>query len=257
MKSSVSPRFNAELLEQKYDQWCEDPQSVDSDWSAFFDGFELGVAQIEKRNKATDADSAARSTADITVDDALPTGQNIQYGASLDAAMNPPPPPPPPPRGDLRNASSWYDGKTYTRLNTDRNLYASWKAPSSVDGLIDKLKEKLGHMIPLSSLFYSDPYKVMSEGIQSSTYAGLHLVSGTPCHHLLLTQEDMDAQIWIEEGTQLVFRKVVLTFKNIPGAPQFTAIFSGWDFTPRLPEILFSFVPPEGADKIEFIPVDK
>lgn len=195
--------------------------------------------------------------AEITVDDALPTGQNIQYAASLDAALKRPDRLRTVYRGDLRNASTWYDGKTYTRLNTDRNLYASWKAPSSVDGLIDKLKEKLGVRIPLSALFYNDPFKVISEGIQASTYAGLHLVGGTPCHHILMTQEDMNAQVWIEEGTQLVFRKVVLTFKNIPGDPQFTAIFSGWDFTPRLPEILFSFVPPEGADKIEFIPVDK
>jgi hypothetical protein len=48
-----------------------------------------------------------------------------------------------------------------------------------------------------------------------------------------------------------------MTFKNVPGDPQFTAVFSDWDFSPRLPEILFSFVPPAGADKIEFIPVSE
>ena len=52
MKSSVSARFNAELLDQKYDQWCEDPQSVEADWSAFFEGFELGNAQLKKREAA-------------------------------------------------------------------------------------------------------------------------------------------------------------------------------------------------------------
>jgi hypothetical protein len=195
--------------------------------------------------------------AEITVDDALPTGQNIQYAASWDAALKRPNRLRTVYRGDLRNSSTWYDGKTFTMLNSDRNLYASWKAPSSTDGLIDKLKEKLGVNIPLSSFFYNDPYKVWSEGIQSAVYAGLHLVGGTPCHHLLLSQENMDAQIWIEEGAQLVVRKVVLTFKNVPGDPQFTAVFSDWDFSPRLPEILFSFVPPAGADKIEFIPVSE
>ncbi|NWK55448.1 2-oxoglutarate dehydrogenase E1 component [Verrucomicrobiaceae bacterium N1E253] len=52
MKSSVSARFNAELLEQQYDRWCEEPQSVDADWAAFFEGFELGVAQLKKRGEA-------------------------------------------------------------------------------------------------------------------------------------------------------------------------------------------------------------
>lgn len=58
MKSSVSARFNAELLEQKYDQWCEDPQSVEADWSAFFEGFELGAAQLKQRG----ADSSTSAT---------------------------------------------------------------------------------------------------------------------------------------------------------------------------------------------------
>jgi hypothetical protein len=195
--------------------------------------------------------------AEITVDDTLPTGQNIQYAASWDAAVKRPDRLRTVYRGDLRNSSTWYDGKTFTMLNTDRNLYASWKAPSSVDSLIDKLNEKLGVRVPLSSLLRSDPYKGMSDGIQSAVYAGLHLAGGTPCHHLLLKQEDIDVQVWIEEGTQLVVRKVVLTFKNVPGDPQFTAVLSDWDFSPRLPEILFSFVPPEEADKIEFIPVGR
>lgn len=51
MKSSVSSRFNADLLEQKYDQWCDDPGSVESDWRAFFEGFELGSAQLKKRDE--------------------------------------------------------------------------------------------------------------------------------------------------------------------------------------------------------------
>ena len=48
MKSSVSARLNAELLDEKYEQWCDDPRSVDSTWSAFFEGFELGNAQTKK-----------------------------------------------------------------------------------------------------------------------------------------------------------------------------------------------------------------
>ena len=54
MKSSVSARLNTDLLEQKYDLWCEDPQSVEDDWCAFFEGFELGNAQLEKRNAAAE-----------------------------------------------------------------------------------------------------------------------------------------------------------------------------------------------------------
>ena len=43
MNSSVSARLNADLLDEKYAQWCEDPKSVETTWSSFFEGFELGV----------------------------------------------------------------------------------------------------------------------------------------------------------------------------------------------------------------------
>jgi len=59
MKSSISARFNADLLDQKYEQWCENPDSVEADWCAFFEGFELGNAQLEKR-KAGEASASAQ-----------------------------------------------------------------------------------------------------------------------------------------------------------------------------------------------------
>jgi len=56
MNSSVSARLNADLLDEKYALWCEDPRSVESTWSSFFEGFELGVAQVKQKDDAkTDA----------------------------------------------------------------------------------------------------------------------------------------------------------------------------------------------------------
>ena len=48
MAISFATRFNADLLEQNYEQWRRDPKSVDPTWSAFFEGFELG--SIQSRN---------------------------------------------------------------------------------------------------------------------------------------------------------------------------------------------------------------
>lgn len=43
--SSISARLNIDLLESKYAQWQQDPQSVEGTWNAFFEGFELGTQQ--------------------------------------------------------------------------------------------------------------------------------------------------------------------------------------------------------------------
>ena len=55
MNSSVSPRQNTELLEAKYAEWCGDPKSVDATWAAFFEGFELGSAQVKRKEEAAAA----------------------------------------------------------------------------------------------------------------------------------------------------------------------------------------------------------
>ncbi len=49
--------------------------------------------------------------------------------------------------------------------------------------------------------------------------------------------------------------KIVITYVNEPGQPQFTAVLSGWDFAPRLPDLVFDFAPPIDADEIEFLPL--
>ncbi|GAA5125059.1 2-oxoglutarate dehydrogenase E1 component [Luteolibacter yonseiensis] len=59
------------MLEEKYSQWCEDPRSVDATWAAFFEGFELGSAQVKKKEEAaasgTPAVAVAPSVADNDV----------------------------------------------------------------------------------------------------------------------------------------------------------------------------------------------
>ena len=42
MRTSIAARANLELIDENYRRWRENPDSVDSGWSAFFEGFELG-----------------------------------------------------------------------------------------------------------------------------------------------------------------------------------------------------------------------
>src|SRR5436853_7314428 len=53
MRTSIGARANLELIEENYRRWQRDSQSVDSGWSAFFEGFELG--NLPQRNGASTA----------------------------------------------------------------------------------------------------------------------------------------------------------------------------------------------------------
>ena len=89
--------------------------------------------------------------------------------------------------------------------------------------------------------------------VKSGFYEGLHMVNGIKCHHLSFTQDNVDWQIWIEDGPQAVPLKVVISYKNLDGCPQYSATLSDWDFNVRLPDLVFTFEAPAGAEQIEFL----
>ncbi len=61
MAISFATRFNADLLDQNYEQWRKDPSSVDATWAAFFEGFELGSVTLKNGAKAAGGDTATPS----------------------------------------------------------------------------------------------------------------------------------------------------------------------------------------------------
>jgi 2-oxoglutarate dehydrogenase E1 component len=58
MRPSFATRGNLDLIDENYRRWEKDPESVDSTWRAFFEGFELG--NTPQRNGAAAAAAPAR-----------------------------------------------------------------------------------------------------------------------------------------------------------------------------------------------------
>jgi 2-oxoglutarate dehydrogenase E1 component len=44
-QTSVASRWNADLIDQNYEIWLTDPSSLDREWQAFFEGFNLGLSE--------------------------------------------------------------------------------------------------------------------------------------------------------------------------------------------------------------------
>lgn len=149
----------------------------------------------------------------------------------------------------------YYDGKTLSKHHLDRNVYATVDAPETIDKMIDSLRAKYGITLPLADLLISDIAKSVRENAVSGVYAGLHYLQGVKHHHLLLSNQNVDFQIWIEDSARPVPRKIVITYLKMPGQPQITAVLSGWNFAPRLPDLVFDFVPPVDADEIDVLPI--
>lgn len=191
--------------------------------------------------------------AEGSIDQVLDTGQKLMYTASIDAAVRRPDGFQVDVNSDLAQLRFWYDGKNFTLFGKNANFYAVAEAPPEINAALEDIGTRFGATPPLSDFALSDPYAGLIGNVQSGYYVGLHEVHGVKCHHLAFTQEDIDWQIWIEDGRMLVPRMLVITYKQVEGSPQYVAVLSNWNLSPRLPDSLFTFSVPEGAEQIEFL----
>ena len=60
-------------------------------------------------------------------------------------------------------------------------------------------------------------------------------------------------QLWIAKGTEPLPRRVVVTYRNSPGEPQFRADLSDWKVGSKMGAAPFIFVPPPGAERIMYL----
>ena len=197
-----------------------------------------------------------RFRAQATFEKVSVSGQKLEYGETVNASIRRPDRLHADIVGDLVDNRVWYNGKSFTMLDTYLNIYATTEAPADIDSALSFVAEKYGIAAPLSDLVTSDPYASLTQNAESVSYVGLHEINGVKCHHLAFTQENLDWQIWIEDSGRRVPRKLVITYKQAEMVPQYTAVFSDWDFSPHLPESVFTFVVPVNAKEINFMPVE-
>lgn len=145
----------------------------------------------------------------------------------------------------------WYENKALTLLDKVANTYATIGVPGRIDEMLDDIANNYGLTLPLVDLLFSDPYRVLTAETQMGRYVGLHEVDGVKCHHLLLTQETIDWQIWIDAGKEPVPRRFVVDYKSYPGRPEFSAVLRDWNLSAPVGDELFKPTIAKDAKKVE------
>jgi hypothetical protein len=184
-------------------------------------------------------------------DEVLPDGQKVQAARNQKVLVRRPDRIHATVAGDQDDLLFVYDGKQITLFNPRTATYASTAAKSSIDDTLDMLASQYGMSIPLADLVFADPYKSLIERVRSAKDLGQGYVFDAKCRHLAFRQESVDWQIWIDTGTSLP-RKLVITYKEQPGHPEFTAFFDKWNLSADAPDSSFEFKPPPEAKRAEF-----
>ena len=156
-------------------------------------------------------------------------------------------------RSDGERGLVLYDGKQITGFVATQNRYAQAAVQGDLDKAITYAVKELKVRVPLAMLYVNQLPAELERRVQTVDYVEMTTLSGEPCHHLAARTASVDFQIWIADGDRPLPRRVVLTYKNAPGQPQYWAQFSAWDLAPKITEATFTFTPPKEAQKIPFL----
>jgi len=153
---------------------------------------------------------------------------------------------------DGRHRQFWYDGKTVALAERSRNLHTQIKAPPTIDETLDLLEGLFQDPMPLADLFYSDLTPVAERAFEADV-VGDSLVNGRPCRQLAFRGETVDWQIWVEQGATPFIRKLVISYRELPGTPQSVALIEVWETPEKFSDGLFTFAVPAGSQWIDVL----
>jgi hypothetical protein len=147
-----------------------------------------------------------------------------------------------------------FDGKDVTIYSANHNIYATTSRQGTLDQAIKYAVDDLKIRMPLALMLLSTlPSELDNLGV-SADYVEKTTITDAPCDHLAVrTTAGVDFQVWVAQGNEPLPRRIVITYKDEDGQPQFWADLSNWNLAPDVSDALFAFTPPNGAERIQFL----
>jgi len=146
-----------------------------------------------------------------------------------------------------------YDGRTLSLSDPKEGVYTTVPAPCTLDQALDHFTGDLGMRFPLKELLAERLPQEIQGLVTSATYVGTAYLGGKAYDQIAARGTDADYQVWIpQEGDPLPAR-IVITYRDEPGSPQFRATFRDWNLAPTFTAKTFRFTPPAGAEEVAVI----
>ncbi len=147
----------------------------------------------------------------------------------------------------------YFDGQKLTLYSKNNKFYVSVSAPGTLKDLVLNTFAEKGIQLPLQDLFLWGTDASSKDAITSAVTIAEATLDGKPCTHYAYRQEDVDWQIWVQEGDKPLPLQLVITTTSETSQPQYSARLD-WDLNPDILDATFMFVPPEDAHAIDFMP---
>ena len=155
--------------------------------------------------------------------------------------------------GDDGSEDVVYDGKTVTLASIDKKKYVTMPAaPGGIQSMLAELMVERNVDFPLADFFADAPSKAFLSDVQSGSQVGTTIIDGVEARHLFFSQKGgIDLELWLDKTEQALPRRLIVTYRMLPGHPNFIALFSDWNLTAHPGDAEFAFKPPAGMTKSE------
>src|SRR5262245_29616055 len=155
-------------------------------------------------------------------------------------------------RSDGAKLLTVFTGTEVVLIDETSNVYATTPQPGGLDATIVYFVRDLGMRLPLAALLLSQLPAELNDRVRSIDYVERTSIYGAPAHHLAARTDMVDFQVWVADGDRPLPQRVVITYKQAKGEPQFWAQFSDWNLAPALDDSTFVAKLPHGAQKVAF-----
>ena len=158
--------------------------------------------------------------------------------------------------GDDGSAKLAFDGKTAIVYSATANKYASIPLPEgTIEAMMKEAVGRLGVDFPLADFLSEVPNKAFLTGVTSGRIVDTVTIDGAPYDHLFFSQPPgIELELWLSKSEQSVPRRLIVTYRSLPGQPNFIAEFSDWNLNIHPADAEFAFQPPAGAEQVALRP---
>jgi hypothetical protein len=154
--------------------------------------------------------------------------------------------------GDDGSAKLIFDGKNATLYSAVEKKYVSIPVPEgTIEGMLKEAVDRIGVDVPLADFLSEAPNKAFLTGVTAGRVVNTVTIDGTPYDHLFFSQPPgIELELWVEKSDRALPRRLIVTYRSLPGEPNFIAEFSNWDLNTHPSDAEFAFQPPTGSVQV-------
>lgn len=143
------------------------------------------------------------------------------------------------------------DGSTVTVVDVANRQYAQGPQKGDIDTLAGAQGDVTQALAPGMDLLTSNPYKYLSDNVNTASVIGEAVINGKTCKHLYFETDEADWQLWFQNGPAPMPCKMVITTKIMTLGPQHSITFTDFKAGPKIDAKTFEFKPTSGMTMVQ------